>query len=269
MAGKTLVMRTSSYRTQGDREWTGGEVYNYGQTLDESVPSDGLPTELADYAQRWNTIFLSYSSLVGVEVTEAIEARTIRRVPFELGYTFGHSLSGRELHSFLSDFHVERQWTCKSVTSSDIDPVWHSAVVGIVDFPVEDPLDIRHQLESLEKLKDGWADGIQPAVDWGNGYGLAPSAEGLEWLGGRLDKLYEQRLPKPYLYPTPEGGVEVEWSMGPIMPSLEIDLITHGAEWHCLDTSTGHSYEHDLELDTPEALEWLANELRRLEMSAR
>ena len=127
---------------------------------------------------------------------------------------------------------------------------------------LDDLLDIGRQLEALKSLEDGWADGIQIAEDWGKGYGIAPSAKGVDWLGGRFAARYADDLPLPYVYPTPEGGVSLEWSVGPHRASLEIDLNTHQAEWHCLDLSTGDSNERDLQLDIPQSWEWLANEMR-------
>ena len=128
------------------------------------------------------------------------------------------------------------------------------------------PIDpIRGRLEELKSLDDGWADGMQPAAQWGEGYGKAPAAQGLDWLASQFAAHYDSALPRPYLYPTPEGGVSVEWSLGPYRASLEVDLETCQGEWHCLDLSTSDSYERDLEIAEPEAWVWIAEELRRLD----
>ena len=73
------------------------------------------------------------------------------------------------------------------------------------------PLDIAAQLEELRNLKDGWADGIQHPSDWGSGYGKAPRHDGLNWLWDRLEREYPDDLPLTCIYPTPEGGVQMEW----------------------------------------------------------
>ncbi len=130
--------------------------------------------------------------------------------------------------------------------------------------PHLDPLNIGRQLESLKKLQDGWADGMQPANQWGEGFGKAPREEGLDWLASQLDAHYVVDAPKPYIYPTPEGGVSLEWSLGPHRASLEIDFDTCQAEWHCLDLSADASYERDLRLDIPQSWKWLVSEVRRL-----
>ena len=125
-------------------------------------------------------------------------------------------------------------------------------------------MDIDRRLDELRELEDGWADGMQAASDWGNGYGKAPCAEGLDWLAAQFTAHYDEELPKPYLYPMPEGGVQAEWSIGLNAPSLEIDLETHVAEWHNLNFDTDYSYEKLLDLNTPDGWEWLANEVRSL-----
>ena len=130
--------------------------------------------------------------------------------------------------------------------------------------PAPDLSNIVRQLERLRDLEDGWADGMQPADQWGEGYGKAPSPRGIEWLVDQFTVNYPVYALKPYIYPTPEGGVSLEWSLGPHRASLEIDLDTYQAEWHCLDLSTDESYEHDLQLGNPWSWEWLASEIRRL-----
>ena len=125
-------------------------------------------------------------------------------------------------------------------------------------------MDIGRQLAGLKGLKDGWADGVQPAAQWGEGYGKAPNHQALDWLAGQLAAHYAVGAPSPHIYPTPEGGVSLEWSLGPHRASLEINLETRQAEWHCLDLSTDVSEERELQLDLPQSWQWLESEVRRL-----
>ena len=144
------------------------------------------------------------------------------------------------------------------LTAKDIaDPVKPSKA------PV-DALDIAVQLDTLRTLKSGWADGLQPAQDWRDGYGMAPNHEGLDWLAGQFERFYANSLPRPYLYPTPQGGVQAEWLRDPHDASLEIDLESHSAEWHCLNLVTKASVVEDLNLDLEEAWEWLSTEVKSL-----
>ena len=128
----------------------------------------------------------------------------------------------------------------------------------------EDPLDIGRQLTDMKRLKFGWADGLQSVKDWGEGYGNAPTSEGLEWLEGQFDAHYSGALPRPYLYPTPEGGVQAEWSIDQNEASLEVDLFRHSAEWHCLNLRTGYSTEVVLNLDDDHNWERLVAKIRQL-----
>jgi len=113
--------------------------------------------------------------------------------------------------------------------------------------------DFSSRLDEFRAIEDGWLDGGE----------TAPSPHCIDWLSSNLKRYYSSDLPMPYIYPTPEGGVSLEWSLGPYRASLEIDLDTRQAEWHCLDLSTDDPCEQDLQLDIPQDWEWLASELRR------
>ena len=132
----------------------------------------------------------------------------------------------------------------------------------------EDPLGIRLRLEEMKLLEDGWADGMQEADNRASGQGVAFQPSELDWLADRFASQYAPGLPQPYLYPMPDGGVQVEWSMPPNEASLEIRFSSRSAEWHCLDLETGLSSERMLRLDQAEAWAWLTEELRRLERTA-
>ena len=122
-----------------------------------------------------------------------------------------------------------------------------------------EPLDIRRQ---LEELKDTRVDSMQPAETWGTEYSKAPSPSGLDWLADRFGLHYPSDLTKPWIYSTPEGGVQAKWSLAANKISLEVNLETHVAEWHCLNLDTGDSHETPLELNTAAAWLWLVNEVR-------
>ena len=130
-------------------------------------------------------------------------------------------------------------------------------------------MEVCERLESLKALEDGWASGAQLARQCGAAYSKAPDSEGLDWLAAQFAQYYPDTLPRPYIYPTPEGGVQVEWPLGEQEASLEIDLRTHSAEWQCLDFGTRLSVEHTLGLDAPASWKWLADQLADLQMAAR
>jgi hypothetical protein len=131
----------------------------------------------------------------------------------------------------------------------------------------EDKLRIRRRLNHLKTLQDGWADGMQIASKWGHGFGKAPPTDGLDWLAVQLEIYYSSDLPRPYLYPTPEGGVQIEWSIGVFSASLEIDLSTQHGQWFCTDVRTtdiDDFSEREVNLNDASTWQWIASELRHL-----
>ncbi len=117
-----------------------------------------------------------------------------------------------------------------------------------------DPLDVPARLDEFRDMKDGWLEGE----------GVAPSMDGLDWLASTFDRHFPDDLPLPYLYPTPEGGVEAEWSLGSQSVIFEIDLATHRDDWLCFDKQSDCEDTRLLNLDTADSWAWLVTEIRRL-----
>lgn len=115
-----------------------------------------------------------------------------------------------------------------------------------------DALDVPARLDEFRGLQDGWLDGR----------GRAPAHNGLDWLSQAFEQNYPYDLSLPYLYPTAEGGVQAEWSLGSQEISLEIDLLQHTGEWHNLNMTTHADEMEVLNLDDPEEWEWLVRHLR-------
>ena len=85
---------------------------------------------------------------------------------------------------------------------------------GRRQWDVENPglphlLDVTARLDEFREIQDGWADGMQSAENWGNGYGKAPDHAGLDWLAGSFERHFPDDLPLPYTCPPPEGGVQI------------------------------------------------------------
>ena len=126
-------------------------------------------------------------------------------------------------------------------------------------------LNITAQLDELRRLEDGWADGIHHPSGWGNGYGKAPSHDGLDWLVAKFAAEYPDDLPRPYIYPTPEGGIHVEWALGTIDISLEVDLGERTGDWNWVDLSDFDTEgEKALNMDDSKDWRWIAHELRQV-----
>ena len=112
-----------------------------------------------------------------------------------------------------------------------------------------DPLDVPARLDELRKMQDGWLDGG----------GKAPSHQGLGWLSASFQQNFPDELPLPHLYPTPEGGIEAEWSLGKHSIILEFHLDTHRGDWlQFSKESEDEECSRSLDLNKTEAWHWLA-----------
>ena len=130
------------------------------------------------------------------------------------------------------------------------------------------PLDVPARLDELRDMKDGWADGMQHPSDWGSGYGKAPAHEGLDWLSDKFTSEYPADLTPPYTYPTPEGGIEMEWDIGVNSVIFEIDLAAHQGDWLQFDEHSDDEDSQMLDLDDSASWAWIAGEIRRMEKTA-
>ncbi len=127
---------------------------------------------------------------------------------------------------------------------------------------------IRQRLDDMKTMEDGWADGMQHPKNWGDGLGKAPSPEGLDWLAGQMEDHYRNDLPHPYLYPTTDGGVKIEWSMGPFEAGLRVDLSTKTGKWFCVNVDTDWVFERHLDPNNAIDWMWIVAELKWLRKEA-
>jgi hypothetical protein len=90
----------------------------------------------------------------------------------------------------------------------------------VVQGPVGASSKIGEQIESLRALEDGWLDGEGFAID----------GPGLDWVAAVLNRMVASKLlPFPFIYPTEEGGVRVEWSTDRWELGVTFDLASHHA----------------------------------------
>ncbi len=108
------------------------------------------------------------------------------------------------------------------------------------------------RLAELRLLKDNWLEGT----------GCAPHTAGIDWLCDKLSRSFPQHLPLPFLYPTPAGGIRLEWSVDPYDITLDIDLADHTANLHELNLSSDEDREERLNLDEPADWERLGQQIR-------
>jgi hypothetical protein len=118
-----------------------------------------------------------------------------------------------------------------------------------------DPLDVSMRLDELRKMKDGWLDGE----------GVAPDREGLEWFETMMEDYYPEDLPLPYIYPTGEGNLQLEWDMENLDVSLEVDLSTHEGELHILNLTTEQTSEVIYQLNDADEWHALIERLKELQ----
>ncbi len=130
--------------------------------------------------------------------------------------------------------------------------------MAVTTYLQRDSKGVTAQLDDLRNLKDGWLDGD----------GLAPSHEGLNWLQAKFSDQYLDHLPLPRIYPTFEGGVQLEWSISPNDASLEINLSDRSGYWHNLNLRTDKDEERLLNLEDGGEWDWLSARLQFLTESA-
>jgi len=116
-----------------------------------------------------------------------------------------------------------------------------------------DPLDVPSRLDELRLLKDGWLDGR---------LGKAPDSTGLDLLRAAFEGHYAKDLILPYLYPTAEGGIQAEWTLGKAGITLDIELPSQRAVWHSLDLESHEEHSQDLDLSSVEGWHWVNQQIR-------
>ena len=107
-----------------------------------------------------------------------------------------------------------------------------------------DPLDVTLRLAALYELQPGWLDGK----------GHAPDPTHTQWLAAAFEENFDASLPLPYIYPTAEGGIQAEWSLGDWEASLEIDLLAKCACFQALNL-VSHAL-HDIGLALSDSAGW-------------
>lgn len=114
------------------------------------------------------------------------------------------------------------------------------------------PLDVPARLEEFRIMEDGWQGGEE----------LAPHNAGLDWLSSRFVSHYPYDVPLPHTYPSYQGGIQMEWSIGTSAAVLEIDLHTHNGEWFRFELDSDDETTLDFNLDSAEGWAMLVEQVR-------
>lgn len=109
---------------------------------------------------------------------------------------------------------------------------------------LKEQLDIETRLRELGDLSDGWFDGK----------GVAFNPQELDWVAQTLRVAEASGLPRPYLYPTPDGDVQAEWSFLGAEVSAEISLKSQDAHLVGVHTKTGASADRRIPLSSQRGL---------------
>lgn len=103
----------------------------------------------------------------------------------------------------------------------------------------------------MRNMDDGWLEGG----------GVAPSADGLDWLAETLESNLGEDSPRPYLYPTEDGGVQAEWSLSNWRVSLDINLQSRSGDWFALNLETDNAEEREFRCDKVSDWQWLVRRI--------
>lgn len=125
---------------------------------------------------------------------------------------------------------------------------------SIEQISIIDPLDVIYRLEEISLLKDGWL----------NDEGLAPKKDQLDWFSNMFEGNFDKNLPLPFIFPTPDGGIQVEWSLNDYEISLTINFESKIGSYHELQFSNDSETEEQFTLDDPESWATLNSKLNNL-----
>ena len=80
----------------------------------------------------------------------------------------------------------------------------------------------------------------------------------MKWFRDAWAALDRDALPLPFIYPTEDGGIQLEWTLGELAVSAEVDLKERKAEVCVVNLSTKASREAAVDLSAPTGWETLA-----------
>lgn len=145
------------------------------------------------------------------------------------------------LESFLEGFNGYRDGlrvSIEGVGRYERSPKRLKVIESVERVSLLDELDVPARLDELRLLKDGWLDGR----------GRAPSTEDLDWLAATFQREFYDDLALPYVYPTEDGGVRLEWELGSLDVSVDINLRSKSGTLHALDRDTDQDRAEVLDL---------------------
>ena len=113
---------------------------------------------------------------------------------------------------------------------------------SIEQISIIDPLDVIYRLEEISTLENGWL----------NGEGIAPKKDDLDWFSNMFEGNFDKNLPLPFIFPTPDGGLQAEWAFNQYDISLAINLDSKDSNYHELNFSNDQEVMDKFSLKDPE-----------------
>lgn len=231
-----------------------------GELIEFSVPTLQTPVRLtSEVRSRLVEVVSQAISMQAANLRGVIHKIDQKNESFTMRPIYGSQISGPLLETYreklLAAFNGYRTNTRIQIQCMVRNKSGQPAQIqSITNVRLLDQLDVPAQLDEMRSMKDGWLDG----------HGLAPAHNELDWLSTVFDHYYPNDAVLPYVCPTPEGGINMEWSVGQREIGLEINLKKHSGEWSWDDIDTGSRGERDLDLDKQESWEWIANQIRSM-----
>ena len=78
-----------------------------------------------------------------------------------------------------------------------------------------------------------------------------------------FDQHYPDDRPLPHTFPTPEGQIEMEWSLGSHSVALEVDLTARRGDWMSCGNESVPEDARTLDLNTDDDWSWLTGRIRQ------
>ena len=133
----------------------------------------------------------------------------------------------------------------------------------VLDFPNDralmhsepyDQVQIPTDIRGFREMEDGWKSGRD----------LVPQNSRLSWLSDIISRYYSKYAVAPVTCLIGESKIAFEWSQGPNVIMLDIDLFDHRGEYFSFDPNFQEGHIPSLNLDDSGTWTWLAEAVDRL-----
>lgn len=229
-----------------------GSSLREGERIEWTAPGAAAPT-VYDRTTRKKLVLTgakSYQTAADLrgwitEVNAEKNSYTIKVIggPKLLG-NYPRELANRVLDA-LSEFQRDKYQSSKVLVRGLADYDLNDQPVRVAEtqhLEMLDANDIAARCEELAQLKDGWLDGE----------GAAPTKLGLDAFLASWNSADTDALPLPHIYPTPEGGIQMEWTQDGWETSAEVELETLNAELLAVNVMTRETRDETISLKSPD-----------------